>query len=100
VRALVVAALLAVASPALADPPPAAVEERTVVVKRETLEVLIAEAEASLEQRQLLLKCQADVATLSKQREEEPASWWTATKWSVIGGLVVTAFAAGVWLGH
>lgn len=99
-RSVILAVLVAVTAPALAEPPPAAVAERTVVVSRETLEVLIAEAEVAQEQRQLLLTCQEDVAKLAAAREDKESGWWTATKWSVIGGLVVTAFAAGLMVGH
>jgi hypothetical protein len=99
---MALALVLSVAAPALAEPPPAAVQapaERTVVIRRETLETIMAEAETAEPTRQLLLQCQADVAKLAA-KEPEPASWWTALKWGAIGGVVVTAFVAGVMVGH
>lgn len=99
-RSLVVVAVLAVSVPAFADPPPSAVSEPVVVpIKRETLEIIMAEAATAEPTRQLLLQCQADAAKLAA-KEPEPASWWTGMKWAGIGALVIGAFAAGVWVGH
>jgi hypothetical protein len=97
-RALLVAALLAVASPARAEPPPAAVEAPTVTLKRETLELIMAEAATAEPTRQLLLDCQADAAKLAKA--DPQSTWWSGMKWAGVGALVIGAFAAGVWIGH
>jgi hypothetical protein len=101
VKVTAVLILLAIAAPALADPPPVAVAapEETVTVLRADWTTIMAEAEVAQEQRQLLLQCQEDVATLAKQ-SEEPEDRWRALKWSGITAAILTAFVAGVWLGH
>lgn len=98
---LQLAILIALCAPAAADPPPAPAPPaaHTVIVPRETLDTLVAEAMLAQDLQRQLLQCQADVATLARRDEPEPR-WWTAAKWGGAGALVIGAFALGVWVGH
>jgi hypothetical protein len=100
-RALIVALVLALASPALADPPPPAVHAPTVTLKRETLEIIMAEAATAAPARELLLTCQGDVAKLAEvARKKEQGGLWDDVKGPLGAAVVVAAFAAGFLVGH
>jgi hypothetical protein len=104
-RALLVAALLALAAPAHADPPAPAVAGpqsqagEHLYVKRETLELIMAEAATAEPTRQLLLRCQADVERAAKKNAPAPG-WYTAVKWAGVGGAIAGAFLLGMTLGR
>lgn len=98
-RAFAVLLLLAIARPALADPPPAAVDPPTITIKRETLELIMAEAATAAPTRDLLLRCQADVDRAAKKNAPAPA-WQAAVKWAGVGGAIAGAFLLGMFIGR
>lgn len=99
--AALLALLLALAAPAAADPPPAAVPSPTVFIPRETLEIIMAEAATAAPARALLLTCQADVARLAEvARKKEQGGLWDDIKWPLGAATVLAAFAAGFLVGH
>lgn len=90
--------ILFLAGPAWADPPPAAIAppaEQTIVMKRRTVEVLVAEAAAAEQTREELKRCRTDLLTVAKADEPSPG-WWTAVKWTGLGGALVGAFVLGL----
>ena len=67
------------------------------LLERPTVEALRAEAVVAQELEAKLLDCGRDVAQLA---EREPDGWWTALKWGGFGAAIVTAFVAGLMVGH
>lgn len=96
ILALLVAGPAAAQPPVQLAPPPAP----SVTIRREVLETIMAEAEVALEQRRLLLECQADVARLAAAPDDEDSRLWLGVKIGGVTALVVGAFAAGLWIGH
>lgn len=91
--------LLLATRPAWADPPPAAVAEPTLTVKRRTYELLVAEAEAAPATRAELAQCREDILTVKKVEKPEGRLWF-GVKVAGVTALVMGAFVAGLMIGR